>query len=206
MANNTKNPTALFFDRMARARAGAPGTLVSLMTNFFKANYGMSDLPKTAADFVLYDQLAVVGQASVQFFSGAYATTRSNFPGSFVLPQGEHAIITGLRFAFGTNATVASTDWQPGVGDALTKQGLVTISINGQVVTTQLPLTTFDSNALAATAAGATDENRGYFFFYEPLVLLGQQQISVNVTFGTAPTTANANLRCELHGVRFIGN
>lgn len=206
MAYNSKNPTALFFDRMARAKAGAPGTLVSLMTNFFKANYGLSDLPKTAADFILYDQLAVVGLTSAQFFTGAYTTTRSNFPGSFVLPQGEHAIITGIRFAFGANATVSSTDWQPGVGDALTKQGLVSISINGQVVTTQLPLTAFDSNVLSATAQGATDENRGYFFFYEPLVLLGQQQISVNITWATAPTTATANLRCELHGVRFIGN
>jgi len=206
MATNSKNPTALFFDRMARAKAGAPGTLVSLMTNFFKANYGLSDLPKTAADFILYDQLAVVGLTSASFFTGAYATTRSNFPGSFVLPQGEHAIITGIKFLFGANATVASTNWEPGVGDALTKQGLVSISINGQVVTTQLPLTAFDSNALSATAAGATDENRGYFFFYEPLVLLGQQQIALNITWNAAPTTANANLRCELHGVRFIGN
>lgn len=203
---NLKNPTALFFDRMARAKAGAPGTLVSLMTNFFKANYGMSDLPKTAADFILYDQLAVVGVTSAQFFSGAYSTARSNFPGSFVLPQGEHAIITGLKFLSGASATVAATDWQPGVGDALTKQGLMTISINGQVVTTQLPLTVFDPNTLGGTVAGNTSENRGYFYFYEPLVLLGQQQIAVNITWGTAPTTANQNLRVELHGVRFIGN
>ena len=206
MSFNSKNPTALFFDRMARAQKGAPGTLVSLMTNFFKANYGLSDLPKTAADFVLYDQLAVVGLTSANFFTGAYSTTRSNFPGSFVLPQGEHAIITGLRVAYGANATVAATDWQPGVSDALTKQGLMTISINGQVVTTQLPLTVFDNNALAATVQGSTDATRGYFFFYEPLVLLGQQQISCNITWGTAPATANSNLRVELHGVRFIGN
>lgn len=206
MAINTKNPTALFFDRMARARKGAPGTLVSLMTNFFQANYGLSDLPKTAADFVLYDQLAVVGLTSANFFSGAYSVARSNFPGSFVLPQGEHAIITGIKLLSGANATVTATDWQPGVGDALTKQGLITISINGQIVTTQLPITVFDPNALSATAAGNTSENRGYFYFYEPLVLLGQQQISVNVTWGTAPTTANQNLRVELHGVRFIGN
>lgn len=203
---NFKNPTALFFDRMARAQKGKPGTLVSLMTNFFQANYGLSDLPKTAADFILYDQLAVVGQTNVQFFSGAYSTSRSNFPGSFVLPQGEHAIITGIKFLSGAAATVAATDWQPGVGDALTKQGLMTISINGQIVTTQLPLTVFDPNTLGATVAGNTSENRGYFYFYEPLVLLGQQQISIAVTWGTAPTTANQNLRCELHGVRFIGN
>jgi len=206
MPTNSKNPTALFFDRMARAKAGAPGTLVSLMTNFFKANYGLSDLPKTAADFILYDQLSVVGLTSASFFTGAYTTTRSNFPGSFVLPQGEHAIITGIKFMFGANATVSSTDWQPGVGDALTKQGLVSISINGQVVTTQLPLTAFDNNVLSATVQGSADENRGYFFFYEPLVLLGQQQIALNITWNAAPSTANANLRCELHGVRFIGN
>lgn len=206
MANNTKNPTALFFARMQKASKGNPGTLVSLMTNFFKANYGDLTLPKTAADFILYDQLAVVGTTQANFFQDAYTTNRSNFPGQFILPQSEHAIILGLRVYDGANASVPATEWQPGVGDALTKAGLMSVSINGQVVLTQLPLTAFDTNKLSATASGETDENRGYFFFYEPLVLLGQQQIAVQVRWLTAPTTANQNLRVELHGVRFIGN
>jgi len=206
MAYNTKNPTALLFSRMAKATKGNPGTLVSLMTNFFRANYGEMTLPKTAADFVLYDQLAIVGQTQVNFFQGSYAPNRSNFPGQFILPQSEHAIILGVRVLMGANASVPATDWQPGAGDAIGKQGLMNISINGQIVLTQMPLTAFDSNALSATAAGETDENRGFFFFYEPLVLLGQQQITSQIQWTGAPATPNLNMRLELHGVRFIGN
>ncbi len=206
MAYNTKNPTALLFSRMAKATKEQPGTLVSLMTNFFKANYGEMTLPKTAADFILYDQLPVVGLTNAAYFQDAFTTARSNFPGSFILPQSEHAIILGMRLMDGANAAIQSTDWNPGVGDALTKQGLMNISINGQVVLSQLPLTAFDTNKLSATAAGETDENRGFFFFYEPLVLLGQNQIAVQIKWATAIATAVQNLRVELHGVRFIGN
>jgi hypothetical protein len=206
MANNSKNPTALFFARMQKANKQAPGTLVSLMTNFFRANYGDLSIPKTAADFILYDQLRAAGNTQLNFFSGAYSTARSNFPGQFILPQSEHAIIMGLRILDGANATTEASNWQPGVSDALAKNGQLNVSINGQTVLTGLPNTGFDSNALSATAAGETDENRGFFFLYEPLVLLGQQQITAGMTFPTAPATANYNLRLELHGVRFIGN
>jgi hypothetical protein len=206
MANNTKNPTALFFARMQKASKNNPGTLVSLMTNFFRANYGDLTIPKTAADFILYDQLRAVGSTQLNFFNGAFATTRSNFPGQFILPQSEHAIIMGLRIMDGTNATVDATGWQPGVADAAAKNAQINIAINGQIVVTSLPLTGFDTNLLSATHAGETDENRGFFFLYEPLVLLGQQQITASVVFPTASATANYNLRVELHGVRFIGN
>lgn len=207
MATNTKNPTALFFQRMAKATKQQPGSLVSLMTNFFRANYGDITIPKTAADFILYDQLAVVGQTQVTFFDGQWTAARSNFPsGSFLLPQSEHAIILGLRVYVGANATVSSSDWQPGIGDALAKQGNFSVLINGQVVLTSIPGTAFDSNALSATAAGETDENRGFYYLYEPLVLLGQNAITIQAKWNTAPTTANLNMRVELHGVRFIGN
>lgn len=206
MANNTKNPTALFFARMQKASRQNPGTLVSLMTNFFKANYGDLTIPKTAADFILFDQLRAVGSTQLNFFTGAFSTGRSNFPGQFILPQSEHAIILGLRVLDGANATVEATGWQPGVADAAAKNGQINVSINGQVVITGLPMTGFDTNLLSATHAGETDENRGFFFLYEPLVLLGQQQITASVVFPAASATANYNLRVELHGVRFIGN
>jgi hypothetical protein len=206
--NNTKNPPALFFTRMAQASKERPGTLVSLMTNFFMANYGKQSLPKTAADFCLYDQQAVAALTSVNFFDGQFTTVRTNFPGSsFVIPESEHTIVTAIRVCEGVNAAVQSTVWHPGAQSAAVKNALFNFSINGQKVLTNLPGTVFDSNLDSVTNAGQTDENVGFFFLYEPLVILGQTQLVTNVAFaaGSLPI-ANTNLRIELHGVRFIGN
>jgi hypothetical protein len=206
MAFNSKNPTGLFFARMAKATKEAPGTLVSLMTNFFRANYGDITLPKTAADFIIYDQLAVVGLTTANFFQGQWTASRSNFPnGTFVAGQSEHMIITGIRLLDGAGAAIQSIGWQPGIGDAISKNGMSTITINGQTVLLDHPNTAYDSNVLSATASGETDENRGFYFFYEPLVVLGQTQLKLTMNFATAPTTANYSIRVELHGVRFIG-
>lgn len=183
-----------------------PGTLVSAMTNFFRANYGDVKIPKVAADFILYDQLQVAGVTNASFFDGQYTTARSNFPGgSFTIPESEHTIVTAIRILEGVNASVPATVWQPGAQSAAVKNALFNVNINGQKVLTQIPGTAFDSNLLSATNAGQTDENTGFFFLYEPLVLLGQTQIITNVAFPSAPI-ANTNVRVELHGVRFIGN
>lgn len=208
MAINNKINTALLFKRLAEAQPNQPGELVKIMTNFFRANGGKSDMPKTVADFVLYDQLAIVNKQNVNFFNGQWTADRSNFPaGNFQLPEGENAIILGFKVMTGANATVAATDWQPGVGDALAKQGTLLTQVNGTTVSTGLPLTAFDPSALSATQAGATDDNRGFFSFYEPIVLLGQTSINISAQWPVAaPTTANLNMRIELHGIRFIGS
>lgn len=204
---NWKNNTPLLLQRLATAQSGQSGMLVQAMVNFFRANFGVSDLPKTVADFVLYDQQAVAGVTSIQYFTGNYSVARSNFPtNNFQLPQGEHALILGIKAMTGANAAIQSTDWQPGINDAITRNGLVTININGNRVITQLPLTAFDNTNLSATSSGETDDSRGMFYLYEPLVLLGQTSMDALVTWGTAPTTLNQNLRFELHGIRFIGN
>lgn len=207
--NNTKNPTALWFQRMNAARKGNPGELARLMTNFFKSNYAdvSAQLPKTVADFMIFDQLVAVGNSNLKYFSGAYSNTRSNMPaGNFQLPQSEHAIITGFKVLTGAGATVQATDWVAGVIDPIIKNGTMSCNINGQTVLTQLPFTAFDSSALSATVAGLTDPNRGYFYFYEPLVWLGQTSLTIETNFQSAVATANMNLRIELLGTRFIGN
>lgn len=206
MPQNSKNPTALFFNRMANARKGQSGALVDLMTNYFQANYGKTDLPKTAGDFVIFDQVALGGTSTTNYFDGQYTTARSNFPGgSFIAPQSEHMIIMGIRIMDGAGATINAIDWQPGVRDAAAKNAQMKVLMNGQVVSTAIPLTVFDPNQLAATVAGSTDENRGFFFFTEPLVLLGQTQLQIQVQTFSAPA-ANYSLRIELHGIRFFGN
>ena len=211
---NLKNPTALLMQRMAAAGKGA-GSMATLMQKFFADNYGKTDLPKRVADFVIYDQVAVGASTTAQFFQGTPSTTRTNFPGgSFIMPQSEHAIITGIRFCQGNNATLTSTQWSYGVYTAAFLNGEVTVTSNGETILTQLPMTAFQSNqnqnitAAAApgapSIAGITNDDAGMFYLMEPLVLLGQTDIKTNVLLKSA-ASANDNLRIELHGIRFIG-
>jgi hypothetical protein len=209
---NYKNPTALLMQRMAAAGKGA-GSMASLMQKYFANNYGKTDLPKRVADFIIFDQVAVGANTTAQFFQGTPTTTRTNFPGgSFIMPASEHAIITGIRFLQGNNATLTSTQWSAGCYTPAFLNGQVTITSNGETVITSLPLTAFQSNtnqnlaagAAAPSIAGETDDNAGMFWLMEPLVLLGQTDIKTTVTLQSA-ASASDNLRMELHGIRFIG-
>jgi hypothetical protein len=211
---NTKNPTALLMQRMAAAGKGA-GSMATLMQKFFADNYGKTDLPKRVADFVIYDQVAVGATATAAFFQGTPSTTRTNFPGgSFIMPASEHAIITGIRFCQGNNATLTSTQWSYGIHFPAFLNGEVTVTSNGETVLTQLPMNSFMSNINqgistaaapgAPSPAGVTNDDAGMFYLIEPIVLLGQTDIKTTVTLkGNA--SANDNLRIELHGIRFIG-
>jgi len=212
---NTKNPTALLMQRMAAAGKGS-GSMATLMQKYFADNYGKTDLPKRVADFVIYDQVAVGATATAAFFQGTPSTTRTNFPGgSFIMPASEHAIITGIRFCQGNNATLTSTQWSYGVYTAAFLNGEVTVTSNGETVLTQLPMSAFMSNidqnntaAAAPTGApsisGVTNDDAGMFYLIEPIVLLGQTDIKTTVTL-KSNASANDNLRIELHGIRFIG-
>jgi hypothetical protein len=197
--------------RMAAAGKGA-GSMAALMQKYFADNYGKTDLPKRVADFIIYDQLKVGATTSAQFFQGTWAATRTNFPGgSFSMPQSEHAIITGIRLLDATTAgTVDTSQWNYGVRTAALLNGELTVTSNGETIITQLPLTAFQSNvganlaAGAASAVGETDDNAGFFYLMEPLVLLGQTDIKSNLLLKNA-AAANDCLRVELHGIRFIG-
>lgn len=211
---NTKNPTALLMQRMAAAGKGS-GSMATLMQKYFADNYGKTDLPKRVADFVIFDQVAVGATSTAAFFQGTPSTLRTNFPGgSFIMPASEHAIITGIRFCQGNNATLINTQWSYGVYTSAFLNGEVTVTSNGETVLTQLPMTSFMSNqnqniTSAATPgapsiAGVTNDDAGIFYLMEPLVLLGQTDIKTTVTL-KANANANDNLRIELHGIRFIG-
>lgn len=199
---NSKNPTELFFQRMQRAGMQG-GSLVQLMQNYFKANYALTDLPKRVADFVLFDQLVGVGNTNLNFFQGAFAVTRSNFPtNTFQLPQSEHAIILGIRFMEGANATLQATNWNYGVGDAIAKNGVYDVVVNGVKQATKVPFTV---HLPGLVANGLTTDDEGMNWLMEPIVFPAQQEIAIQASFQAAIATATYNLRCELHGVRFIG-
>jgi hypothetical protein len=212
---NFKNPTALLMQRMAAAGKGA-GSMAALMQKYFADNYGKTDLPKRVADFIIFDQIKTGTATSAQFFQGTWASTRTNFPGgSFNMPQSEHAIITGIRVLDAiTTGNVETSQWRYGVYDAPYLNGELQVTSNGETVLTQLPLTAFQSavssNITAAAAPGApsvsgeTDNDAGFFYLMEPIVLLGQTDIKTNLLLKAAGT-ANSCLRIELHGIRFIG-
>jgi len=208
---NQKNPTALLMQRMAAAGKGA-GSMATLMQKFFADNYGKTDLPKRVADFIIYDQVKVGANTTAQFFQGTPSTTRTNFPGgSFIMPQSEHALITGIRLLDASTAgNVETSQWNYGVRTSALLNAELTVTSNGETILTQLPLTAFQSNVGAnaaagtASAVGETDDNAGFFYLMEPLVLLGQTDIKSTVLLKTA-AAANDCLRVELHGIRFIG-
>jgi hypothetical protein len=206
---NSKNPAALWMSRMseiARKNGQDWTTLAQLLSIWFQANTGKTSLLKIAADAMLYDQLPVVAQTSVTFFSGQFTAARSNMPsGSFSNNESEHFVILGIRAYQGANATVAATDWQPGISDALGKQGLMQVVSNGVRVLRAIPLTNFFPNALSATAAGVTSDSQGFNYLSEPIAWLAQTTCELQVQWGTAPATANLNMRFEYHGMQFIG-
>lgn len=209
---NHKNPTVLWFQRMQNASAEneGQGTLAILMQHFFAENYGKTSLPKTVADYAIYDQLPLLAGVT-QFFQNQFTAARSNWPNgnNFIAAESEHMVVQSLKFfeCVEPLATINQGNWQPGVGNAIAKNATFDATINGQRVLTGIPLTCFDPNTLSATNQGATDEDRGRFYLMEPLVILGQTgiQINVNLGAGIAPL-ANYNLRCVLEGQRFIGN
>lgn len=208
---NFKNPTALLMQRMSQAGKGS-GSMATLMQKFFADNYGKTDLPKRVADFIIYDQVKVGASTTAQFFQGTWSSARTNFPGgSFSMPQSEHAIITGFRVLdASTVGNVEISQWNYGVRTAALLNGELTVTSNGETVITQLPLSAFQSNVSAnaaagtASSAGETDDNAGFFWLMEPIVLLGQTDIKTNLLLKTA-ASANDCLRIELHGIRFIG-
>lgn len=209
---NPKNPTALWFQRMAVDGNPDPknpmGTLALLMRQYFEKNYAKTKLPKVVADFIIYDQLPVT--ASMQFFQNQWTAARSNFPNSsFIAPESEHMIVQGFRFmqAVQVAATINQADWQPGIFNPVLKNATFQVTINGTRVMTSIPFTAFDPNQLSATVQGSTNENRGFYYLMEPLVVLGQTSIAMDVTLPPGATiTTDLALRVELHGQRFIGN
>jgi hypothetical protein len=206
---NTKNPTMLWFQRMASA-SGGQGTLASLMQKFFRDNYALTSLPKTVADYVIYDQQPLAAGVT-RLFQGQFNAQRSNWPNgnNFIAAESEHMIVQSIKAydCVQALATIDQGDWQPGISDAKAKNATFDVTINGQRVLSAIPLTVFDPNAVDTAFTGATNEDRGRFYLMEPLVILGQTgpQININLNSGVTPTQ-NYNIRFELEGQRFIGN
>lgn len=188
------------------------GTLAVLMQHFFKVNFGQTSLPKTVADTEIYDQLDVQ-PGITRFFQGAYNPARSNWPNgnNFIAAESEHFVVLGIRayqgFDAETPVPIDETDWQPGISDPILKNGTWNATINGLRVLRDVPMTVFDTNFLDTNASGATNDNRGIWWLWEPLVILGQTGIQLNLSLNAGVTpTEFSRVRFVLVGTSFIGN
>lgn len=184
---------------------GKGGTISSLLQQFSKLNNAETTVEKTCADRIIYDQ-QVVTQVT-QLFDGNATPDRTNMKSSYTSNNSEHMLVMGFRLFQAIGATLDENAWQPGISDAVLKNANIDVTINGQRVLSKTPLTAFDNNALSATVAGATDDNRGFYFLMEPVFWPGQTEIEANITINSGKTiTTNLAVRMELHGIGFIGN
>lgn len=187
---------------------GQKEPLLAAAENFLKQNYGVASLPKFFGDGQLYDQQDIQ-PGTTNFFDGVYSKTRTNMPGSsFILPQSEHMIILGIQaWEAASTSALDECDWQPGISDPIAKNGNLQIMVDGNNMTPFLPASLFDTNELSATAAGATNAERGIYRLQMPIAWVGQTQLKLSfmLNSGKTPTT-NSKLRFGLIGLRFYGN
>jgi hypothetical protein len=144
-------------------------------------------ISKYIASFFAVDQKLVTGLQTVRFYGP-----------TFIYPESEDFIAFGIRVLSGTNAALGSTDWVPGVTDAIAKNGRLDLNNNGSVELKQIPMTAFTPSANNA------DVNAGTLMFMKPVALKSQTEFYIDVTFPTVVATANHNLRFELIGQKLI--
>jgi hypothetical protein len=177
-----------------------PNLAKQALLNFFQAN-GVDThnlLSKSLANINYYWQLpmsAVAAGTTTMFFgkSPAVATANNtNLPNQKTqLPQDEHVVITSIRILDGNNATLQATAWNYGANLAWVKNALMSMTRNNVKQFTDLPL--------SGATAGLTTDDLGFIHFDNPILWEAQTYVEVDIKNFSA-TTANDNLRIELHG------
>jgi hypothetical protein len=166
------------------------------LTSFDKPNFVLRTMAAVLGFFSLaYTQTKVMADHVAGYNAVAVSKTNVAVIDAQTFPEGEHFIISAIKMYDGASATLASTDFTEGVLDALTKHGKLTITNNGSVVLKDLPLTVFSPN---------NQDDKGIFSLLKPIIWKGNTALSANIVFGTAPTTANQNVRIELIGMKLI--
>lgn len=186
-----KMPLVLLEQRFAN-----PMQFKKLIQNYLNENKLKIDQSKSIGSIVLYDQQPCVGVTAVTLFQGVPNAARTNMQNNFVRNQSEHVILTSLRVCDGAAAVLNATDWNIGVADAATKNGLISIQVNGVVYMNRVPLTEFNPDL--------TDESQGRFDLPEPILWPAQTEIKVSLEWATAPAVANSNIRVELEGIGLL--
>lgn len=145
---------------------------------------------KTLAVNVFAYNAVAVGNTTVNFMAAP----------TILSPQqnaaDEHMMITEIDFYDGAAATLNATPWALGITDALGKQGYLSVSNSGTIELKNLPLTQF----IPAT----NDSDSGKFQLNKPIMWVAQTDLIAQITYPTAPATANYNVRMEIVGLKLI--
>lgn len=158
------------------------------------------DFSKTFADMVRWHTIQVdVGGAGVkEYFQGAFNAADTNMRNSFISPQSEHMVVTGLRIESAVGTDLDNLDFEPGLptgaNGAAMKSAVINIINNNEVALSQYPL----NEALT----GLTTRDQGFIKLHAPIPWIGNTNIQVNVNFPTAPV-ANQSMRVKLVGIGF---
>jgi hypothetical protein len=190
------SPRVDMFQKLV-AHLKSPFLLQESVVKFFEDRGLNISQQKVLATLIRQNSQAVVGLTNAAFFTGTLNPSNgSTNMKQFIPSEGEHMLITAIRCLDGAAATFPTTDWQDGVGDATTKNGKFSISVNRTVRLADTPLTVFGEVS--------TDPDNGYLILDEPILWPGQQELIINVAWDTVPATANQNLRFELSGIGLI--
>jgi hypothetical protein len=166
------------------------------LTSFDKPNFVLRTISAVLGFFALaYTQTKTMADHVAGYNAVAVSKTNLAVIDGVTFPEGEHFIVSAIKMYDGANAALLSTDFTEGVLDALTKHGKLTITNNGSIVLKELPLTVFSPN---------NQDDKGIFSLLKPIVWKGNTALTASITFPTAPTTANQNIRIELIGMKLI--
>ena len=164
-----------------------PDGLIALMMHYLNLNNLPYDNPKTLAEYSQDFKSAVVGAQIVNFV-----------PSGFTYNDSEHFIVLQIAVYEGANATLAATDWEPGVADNLAKNGNLSFRVNGTQVLAPTPFTRFIPSTGNATVQGY------YLPLAKPIFIQAQTTFELVGQFPTVVATANYNMNIQLTGIKLI--
>jgi len=165
-----------------------PQLWIRVMTNIMTIEGLTYSNPKTLAKFTQKQQMLVTGLNSVSL-SGANGL---NYPDS------EHFLIFGIQAFDGAAAAIGSTNWQPGISDAIAKNGQMTVTNNGTKVLKDYEIRNF------LPSTGNADVSESYIVLDKPILLRAQTTLDITLNFSTVVATANYNIDMDLFGYKFI--
>lgn len=149
--------------------------------SYYQADYAVS---KTVAFYIdPYNGVAV-------------GNTTLNIINQVSYPESEHFLICGIRGLSGAAASLAQSAWVAGISDALTINGSFNLINSGTTEIKNMPMTAFQP--------GTNYPDSGLLLLEKPVFWKAQTQLSIQIAWPTAPTTANQNIRFELMGIKLI--
>lgn len=164
-----------------------PDGINALMINYMSSRALPYDNAKTVAEYSQDFKAVVAGAQIVNFVQSGFTYNDS-----------EHFIVLQIAVYEGANATLAATDWEPGVSDNLAKNGNLSFRVNGAQVLAPTPFTRFIPSTGNATVQGY------YLPLAKPIFIQAQTTFEIVGQFPTVVSTTNYNMNIQLTGIKLI--